>query len=1529
MKRSLTTPYLTFAILLTAYILLSFSSNPPNGFTGAPGENTCQSCHNPQNPSYGGNIQVTGLPATVMPSTFYNITVSVNVTAGSPNRAGFELTILNSNNQNAGAIISTGPFVSFQSGGGRVYVKQSVAQPFSGGIANFSFTWQSPAGPGGDNITLYAAAVLGSNSAGNQNDRVITTSVSTTLQMSGPPLNVDITSSSNVSCFGLSDGTASASASGGTMPYTYLWSTGFSGPNPNNLPAGFHTVTVTDGDNNTATDMVNITQPPAIVITPISQSNIDCNNPFGSATVTASGGNGGFSYNWSSGAIGTSANNLVAGANFVTVSDLNNCQQVQTITITSNTTPPTVIAGPSQVIDCNNSMVTLNANGSSSGPAFSYNWTSNNGNIVSGGTTLTPTVDAPGLYTLEVTNNSNGCTASASTTVTEDTVAPLADAGDDLEIGCGQSFIMLDGSGSDSGPNIVLNWSTTNGNILSGANTSTPTVDMPGTYTLEVTNNTNGCSATSSVMVTLNNSAVMANAGLDQVITCTNPIVTLDGSGSSSGPDIEYTWMTSNGNILTGTNAVSIDVNAGGTYILTVLDNLNNCEDTDTVIVTENTVIPYVNAGMDDTLYCMQDTSILMGMTTPGINAEFSWSTSNGNIRSGQNSAMAVVDTSGIYTLVVTDLGNGCSASDTIEILEFAAPQISLDSINEILCNGDSDGYLSIAITGGLVPYDILWSNGDTTIELANLNAGNYSVEVTDALGCSDTMDFNLDEPSSISLSSSATGETSSGANDGTAMVAVSGGTLPYSVNWSNGDTTLSINNLAPGTYFVSVSDGNDCVASDTVIVNSFDCNLNAVITTDNIACFGDSDASASITISNGLAPFVIEWSNGDTGLIAENLPAGNFSVSVTDANNCFLSENFEISQSPALEINLVAQSNVSCNGGNNGSLMIQITGGTPNYMVNWSNGSPDSNRIENLEAGNYMVEVIDANGCIQNAMYTISQPGSILANFSITNESGPNANDGSIITNPIGGNPPYQYNWNTGDTSSTLENLGPGVYILSITDANNCLKVDSASVQSFSCADFMVSVSATNLYNCPGSNEGQIEITNISGGTMPYTINWSTGADSIFINNLGPGNYTLEVTDSVGCNYLESFVVVEEDTVPPNLVTKDLTVYLDENGMASFLPSEIDGGTTDNCGVDSFLVNFTNFTCDDLGDNLVYAAVFDVNGLCDSDSATITVIDTISPVITCPQSIVTMDCRALDYDMPVATDNCGNGNINIALSDGLPSGSVFPEGITTMVFDATDPSGNSSFCFFTVEVINDIRLDPVNQFYDCDTTIELSVGIVGGTAPYNFSWASGETGLTIPINGLDTIRITDSLGCMYERAFNLEIPEPLESSLDSTTNATNDDANGAAFTSLTGGTSPFIFQWFDANGNQVGNEADLTGVIAGDYTLIITDSNGCADTLNVTIDKTVGTSLVIDNQSLKIYPNPNNGNFFLEVSQFSDNEAIIQILDNKGALIWEERNTGIHQKTEVFVPNLSDGLYLLKIVTGKKIHTGNLMIKS
>ncbi|MCB0663051.1 MAG: hypothetical protein KDC24_09945, partial [Saprospiraceae bacterium] len=293
MKRKVTRLNTIFLALLGVYIVLAFSSNPPNGYTGAPGEQTCQSCHSNMNPNYAGTVEILGLPTTIQPNSIHNITIRVTATAGSPVRSGVELTTLNGNNQNAGTVIATGAFLTQASGGGRTYVKHSNAQPFSSNITDFTFTWQAPSGPSNDPITMYAAAVLGNNGNGNGMDRVVTTSKTGTMAMAATPLSVSIGNVSHVSCFGGNDGAALATGSGGTPPYSFSWSTGFMGAFPMNLDEGIYIVTCTDAASMTATAMVTITEPSQIVVSTVSVTAIDCDNPNGKATINATGGNPG------------------------------------------------------------------------------------------------------------------------------------------------------------------------------------------------------------------------------------------------------------------------------------------------------------------------------------------------------------------------------------------------------------------------------------------------------------------------------------------------------------------------------------------------------------------------------------------------------------------------------------------------------------------------------------------------------------------------------------------------------------------------------------------------------------------------------------------------------------------------------------------------------------------------------------------------------------------------------------------------------------------------------------------------------------------------------------------------------------------------------------------------------------------------------------------------------------------------------------------------------------------------------------
>ena len=271
-----------FAVILIAALSIARFNNPPNGRTGAPGDGNCTDCHSQGNPNgYGGSLTISGLPGSIDPNTVYNITVTTDVTAGSPHRTGFQLVALNSSNSNSGTLANGDSDVAFQSSGGRTYAEHSPGHLFLGGTTkSWNFEWTSPAGPGGDVITFYANTILGSTpdgqSTGNSDDFMIHAETFGTMAMGADPLEISIISFTDVSCFGGSDGEAVAEATGGTTPYDFLWSSGGSTETETGLSAGIYDVTVTDADLNTATTSVTISEPLELTLSIVEVLDVDC-----------------------------------------------------------------------------------------------------------------------------------------------------------------------------------------------------------------------------------------------------------------------------------------------------------------------------------------------------------------------------------------------------------------------------------------------------------------------------------------------------------------------------------------------------------------------------------------------------------------------------------------------------------------------------------------------------------------------------------------------------------------------------------------------------------------------------------------------------------------------------------------------------------------------------------------------------------------------------------------------------------------------------------------------------------------------------------------------------------------------------------------------------------------------------------------------------------------------------------------------------------------------------------------------------
>ena len=456
---------------------------------------------------------------------------------------------------------------------------------------------------------------------------------------------------------------------------------------------------------------------------------------------------GQFTYQWqaqNNGNIVSGANSLnptinAAGTYVFTATSLSNgCSSTDQVIVNVDQVAPVSAIQQPATLTCTVQQLSLNASGSSTGN-MTYTWTTAGGNFVNQTNPLQPLVDEPGTYTLLITSNTNGCTALQSVIVPQDIQNPTAQAGTDGQLTCAVTTLQLNGNGTSQG-NFFYQWTTTNGQILNGANTLTPTVGAGGTYTLAVVNNVNGCTASDNVLVNLNTQPPAVAIATPGLLTCTALLVTLNGSGSQGGANISYNWTTTTGNIVSGATSNTAVVNLAGQYTLNVLNNNNGCSAEQTVSVTDNIVLPLAEAGPPFLLTCTVTQVTLQASGSAGAGYVYTWSTAGGQVVSGANSLNPVVSQSGVYTLMVTNSNTGCTQTDDVEVLkETNVPTDVTFNLEKPSCK-DDDGVITFeTVSGGVGPYVYSIDGGQTfspALDFAQITPGTYDLWIQDANGC-------------------------------------------------------------------------------------------------------------------------------------------------------------------------------------------------------------------------------------------------------------------------------------------------------------------------------------------------------------------------------------------------------------------------------------------------------------------------------------------------------------------------------------------------------------------------------------------------------------------------------------------------------------------------------------------------------------------------------------------------------------------------------------------------------------------------
>lgn len=1301
----------------------------------------------------------------------------------------------------------TATTTSITCGGG---CNASLAGSASGGTPVYSYTWTTPA------PATFVTPAINGQCAGTYTLDVRDANGCTTQTIvtvvAPPTITVDLTPTSP-SCFSNCNGSITSTVSGGTPTYTYNWApTGSTLTSISGLCPGNYSLTVTDANGCQRTGTTTVAPTPSITITTTAIPTNCAGTCDGQAFANATGGTPGYVYTWFTTPVVTNTTGTISGlcANnyIVQVTDANGCIQNANVTITS----PTVlsVAVNSVVPSCNICIGAATITPAGGNPGYTYTWTPAPG---SGQGTSTPGGLCVGVYTVNV-EDTKGCTATRTINVSQSVVVSITTTG--TLLACNSVCSGIANANPTGGtPSYSYTWSPVGGNSATASNL------CPGNYTVTV-QDASGCVNT--------NTITFANPpAISVTSTITNPscagscngaisVTATGGTGS-----ISYTWSPGNP---TGQGTPNVSNLCAGVYTLDVRD-ANNCLNSQTFTITSKTPItatfvpvsPTTCGGTNGTV-----TAFVSGGTTPYT---YTWTPS------AQTSSVMSNVGAGSYTLTIKD-GAGCTQTLIATLSDPTGPTVTVVS-SSATCNGLCNGSATVNVVG-TNPININWSPpiSSTNSVVTGLCQGTFAVNVSDATNCLISQTITIAQPPTFSLNPVVTNPKCGVACDGTITTSPAGGTAPYSYTWTPGSiNSPTLSNICGGNYTANITDGNNCSYTQTFVVTQ-PTSITVTFTKRDALCNGVCSGTVTAIPSGGTGSYTYSWTpvGSFPGSILNNLInlcANIYTVTVTDANNCSTTATVQISDPPVLTGTLTV-SDALCNSQCNGSATITAGGGTPNYGYGWTGSASTSSIVTGLCAGNYSNTITDANGCTLTQSFVINSPASISVTLTPTNPSCNGVCNGSITTIATGGTGPLTYSWIATGSGQNPTGLCAGNYTAIVTDANGCTGQNVTVLTNP--AALLANVTFTNP-SCPGVCNG-VAVSNPLNGSIPYTYTWTTSPvqNTQSVTALCSGTYSVIVRDNKGCLDTQQVVLNGPATLTINPSASPASCSVC-NGSISVIAS---GGTpnyslTWNPAVAVGTVGIN------LCAGIYTVTVTDANS-CTSDffiplsnsngpsGATVTFTD--------------VSCFGMCNGAASVTNPVG-GTPGYTVTWVTPSTSSNPiTGLCAGTYTAQIKDANGCLLFQSVPINQPAVLSPsttVNQPLcsgNCNGTITSTPS--GGNPAYTYSWSTGATtsSVTNICPGNYTLTVTDTKSCVATQTFNLPGTVNITASSVAVNNNCFGNCNGSLLaTSVAGGLPPYTYNWSDPLGQSTAQAFNLCN---GNYFLVITDAQGCFDTIRGTI---------------------------------------------------------------------------------------------
>lgn len=812
-----------------------------------------------------------------------------------------------------------------------------------------------------------------------------------------------------------------------------------------------------------------------------------------------------------------------------------------TFFVCNSATPPSNTTAPANLTVCYNTGTTLSAGGSGTVGWYS---SMSGGTYLGGGSTFTTgNLTSTTSYYVQ---DSSACAVSPRTQITVTVNPPLTSSMTAVvNVSCngGSNGSATVVAGGGTGP-YTYSWAPSGGNAASISGRTA------GVYTCTITDNA-GCTRTQTVSLT-QPSALTSTVTSQTNLSCNggnNGAATVSPSGGT--PGYTYAWAPAGGNAATATGLTATN------YTCTITD-ANGCTRQQTVTLTQPTAIAS-SVSSQSNVSCNGGNNgaatLSVSGGTPGYT--YAWSPSGGNAVSISGR------TAGIYTCTITDAA-GCTRTQTVNITQPSALTSSISSQSNISCNGGTNGSATVLAGGGAGGYTYSWApSGGTAATATGLSATSYTCTITDANGCTRTQSVTLTQPTAVTSSvSSQTNVSCNGGNNGAATVNVSGGTPSYTYSWApSGGTGASISGRTAGVYTCTITDNAGCTRTQTVNLTQPSALTSTVTAQTNVSCNGGNNGAATVGAGGGTPGYTYAWAPaGGNAATATGLSAATYTCTITDLNGCTRTQTVSLTQPAGMNVNVTAQTNVSCNGGNNGAATLSVTGGAGGYTYAWAPSGGNAASVSGRTAGVYTCTITDANSCTTTQTVNITQPNVIAVTVASQGDITCNgADDGTATLSVSGGSPSYTYAWSpSGGTASTASGLAPGTYTCTITDANTCTQTQTVVITEPAALSAAVSSQTDPL--CNGGTDGSAAVS-AAGGTGILNYSWTpAGGTNANATGIGAGTYTCTVTDANGCTTTSAVTLSEPDAIDISATSQtDVTCNNGNNGSVSIF---VFGGT-------------------------------------------------------------------------------------------------------------------------------------------------------------------------------------------------------------------------------------------------------------------------------------------------------------------------------------------------------------------------------